>query len=114
MVDPVVTDTSVSGAFRVILAQRLAAWIGAVVAGWGVANASDPNNMAGFTAIVSGILMMGSEMFLAWWRKKGMVMISAALARYKGIPLPHEEPHPPTTVVTPAGPTVIQVKSVTA
>lgn len=60
--------------------------------------ALDPSMQGQFVEIGTGLVLAGAEFGLEWWRKTGMVLISSQLARAKGIPLPHEEPHPPVVV----------------
>lgn len=49
-------------------------------------------DQSAFVEMASGIAVAGLELGVEWWRKTGMVMVSAQVARIKGIPLPHEEP----------------------
>lgn len=65
-----------------------------------------------FVEMGAGIAVAGAEFALEWWRKSGMVMISAQVARLKSIPMPQEAPK----IVAPAvgSAPAVEVKSTAA
>lgn len=109
-------DNSTTKTVLMLIARRGAVLIGGALVTHGVVAAGDPN-LAGFTEVVAGALVVMAEFGIEWWRKTGMVMISAQLARAKGIPLPAESKATvPRLVSTPDGSPlpVVEVKSAAA
>lgn len=77
-----------------LFARRAATTLATALIAHG-AVAADQN--AALVEILAGMLVWGAEFGLEWWRKTGMVMVSAQLARLKGIPLPADV-RPPVVV----------------
>lgn len=80
-----------------LIARRIAAWCAAALVAHGLATSGDPG-LSGFTEVVAGALVGASEFLLEWYRNSGKVMITAQLARVKGIPLPQHTPDIPTVI----------------
>lgn len=93
-----------------LVARRAATSLAAILVASG-AVASDDQTKA--ITVFAGIIIWAAEFAIEWWRKSGMVMVSAQLARVKGIPLPHDTPAVPVVLpsVTTGRPVEVVSKS---